>query len=33
MMSLVLTGGVNAWAASGGEHVRLMEGYDESVWP
>lgn len=33
MMSLVLTGGVNAWVASGGEHVRLMEGYDKSVWP
>lgn len=33
MLSLVLTGGINAWAASGGEYVRFMEGYDQSVWP
>ena len=32
MKSVILEGGIKGWAGAGDEYVRLMEGYQESVW-
>jgi arsenical-resistance protein 2 len=32
MQSLILLEGIKGWATAGGEFVKWMDEYDESVW-